>query len=143
MKPVKIVLVGDAEMGKTKACSKLIGSSKGARTPYAPTVGADVHQFTNLLGIDIIIWDCAGDERFSGNNDNYYINADICVIFGENQYKWAREVQAVSDNIIIYPFSTMSDFRKLVDSIVDGSPKGHVTDEEITVINVLSNTNVA
>jgi len=138
MKPVKIVFVGDAESGKTRSCSRLLGSSKGAHAPYKPTVGAEVHQFTNPLGVDIEIWDCAGDKRFLGLNENYYINADICVIFGPNQYNWARKVQTISDNVIIYPFNTLSNLKNLVDSIVDGSPKGHVTDEEITVINVLT-----
>ena len=136
---IKIVFVGDAKTGKSRAVSRLLGSMKGAMTPYIPTYGAEVVHYTNGHGTHFDIWDCAGDREKSGLRDGYFVGADICVVFGHNQKDWVRDVQRVSENVITYVFSTNAQLRLMLESIADDrSPKGHVTDEEITVINVLS-----
>jgi GTP-binding nuclear protein Ran len=137
-KSIKVLFIGDAKSGKTRACSKLMGSSKGALTPYAPTIGVEVHKYTTQNGTIIDIWDCAGDKRFSGLRDNYFIDADICIIFGYNQAEWVREVQSISEKVITYVFHNVVSLRHMFESISGGSPKGYVTDEDITIINVLS-----
>jgi len=141
-KPVKIVFVGDAKTGKTRMCSKLLRSGKGANSPYTPTMGAEVYKYVNQNGAEIEIWDCGGDKRYVGLRDAYYIDADICVVFGYNQYDWVRDVERVSENVIVHVFHNLYVLRNLFESISNGSPKGHVTDNEITVINVLNTTTV-
>jgi GTPase SAR1 family protein len=138
-KPIKVVFVGNARSGKTRACSKLLCSSKGAMTPYIPTYGAEVYQYTNEYGTEFDIWDCAGDKERSGLRDGYFVGADICVVFGHNQYEWVRDVQRVSEDVITYVYAGPIQLKLMLESIADDrSPKGHVTDAEITVINVLS-----
>lgn len=137
--PIKVVFVGNAKTGKTRAVSKLLGSIKGALTPYIPTYGAVVYKYTNAYGSQFDIWDCAGNREFSGLRDGYFVGADICVVFGHNQYEWVRDVQRVSENVITYVYNTNAQLKLMFESIADDrSPKGHVTDEEITVINVLN-----
>jgi GTPase SAR1 family protein len=137
--PIKVVFVGDAKTGKSRAASRLLGSCKGAMTPYAPTYGAVVHHYTNTYGSDFDIWDCAGNNEYRGLRDGYFVGADICVVFGHNQYEWVRDVQRVSEDVIIYVFNNNAQLKLMLESIADDrSPKGHVTDSEITVINVLS-----
>lgn len=137
--PIKVVFVGNAKSGKSRAVSKLLGSNKGAMTPYAPTYGAVVHNYTNAYGSNFDIWDCGGNRELSGLRDGYFVGTDICVVFGHNQHEWVRDVQRVSENVITYVFNTNAQLKQMFESIADDrSPKGHVTDEEITVINVLS-----
>jgi GTPase SAR1 family protein len=137
--PIKVVFVGNAKTGKSRAVSRLLGSFKGAMTPYAPTYGAEVFHYTNAHGSHFDIWDCAGNKECGGLRDGYFVGADICVVFGHNQYEWVRDVQRVSENVITYVFNTNAQLKLMLESIADDrSPKGHVTDEEITVINVLN-----
>jgi len=137
--PIKVVFVGDAKTGKSRAVSRLLGSMKGALTPYVPTYGAEVHHYTNAYGSHFDIWDCAGNKECSGLRDGYFVGADICVVFGHNQYEWVRDVQRVAEGVITYVYNGNAQLKLMLESIADDrSPKGHVTDEEITVINVLN-----
>jgi len=137
--PIKVLFVGDAKTGKSRACSKLFGSMKGSKTPYTPTYGAEVYRYTNEYGSHFDIWDCAGDRERSGLRDGYFVGADICVIFGHNQYEWVRDVKRVSEDVITYVFNNNAQLKLMLESIADDrSPKGHVTNEEITVIDVLT-----
>lgn len=139
LNPIKVVFVGNAKTGKSRAVSRLLGSMKGALTPYVPTHGAEVYHYTNGHGSHFDIWDCAGDREHSGLRDGYFVGADICVVFGYNQYDWVRDVQRVSEEVITYVFAGNTQLKVMLESIAaDRSPKGHVTDEEITVINVLN-----
>jgi len=137
-KPIKVLFVGEAKSGKTRACRKIVGSTFGSMTPYIPTVGAEVYKYTNNHGTTFDIWDCAGKDENSGLRDGYFVDAEICVVFGYKQKEWVRDVQRVSEDVIVYVFNTIPELKLMFDSILyDRSPKGHVTDSEITVINVL------
>ena len=62
----RILIVGDATVGKTSICNRI---SNNAFTPYSPsTIGVDFNVFSLKLLNDRIIkcqlWDTAGSERF-------------------------------------------------------------------------------
>lgn len=138
-KPIKVLFVGEARTGKTSTCKKLTGQSLGYVPPYVPTKGAEVYKFTNVHGTRFDIWDCAGGVENYGLRDGYFVDAEICVVFGYKQKEWVRDVQRVSEDVIVYVYNTLPQLKTMFESIIhDRSPKGHVTDSEITVINVLN-----
>ncbi len=128
-KPLKVVFVGDSKSGKTRACQKLIGF--GNHQPYTATDGVQNYRYVTRSGTMIDIWDCGGDLR--GLGDCYYINADICVVFGQNQAPWVRNVQRINETAVIYPFHSMRDLAYFFDAIDSTAPiDKQVTDQNMT-----------
>jgi len=132
---VKVIFIGEAKSGKTTAVNRLLGL--GSHGPYKATVGADVHAFVNKHETTVELWDCSGSKR--GLGEGYYVGADICVIFSSDPAIWASIAKKVMPEIVVYVFTTMADLRRFLDSIeIGAAPVGYVTDEEVTVINVLA-----
>lgn len=98
---IKVVLVGEARVGKTKAVKELKGFSN-TNYQYTPTLGVEVRNYTSSGGLVYNIWDTAGDSRFGGLTRAYYTQADIvcicgCLASSKEGKKWKREV--ISSNI--------------------------------------------
>ena len=82
-KEFKVLLLGEKKIGKTRFLKKLNNSYKLSNN-YIPTIGV------NVMPIDVIcddnkirlnIWDTAGDSRFFGLKEKYYVGADLAIIF--------------------------------------------------------------
>lgn len=73
----KIVLVGDEHVGKTQFCNKYVNNKY--KKDYNPTLGCEVHplRFQDKI---FNIWDCAGQERFKGLGEGYYVQANGFII---------------------------------------------------------------
>jgi GTP-binding nuclear protein Ran len=122
----KIVLVGDGRVGKTKWVNKLLTSPSLPSPPlppflspyasddynflnqdkYIPTLGVEVHPIhvkTNKGLMVFNIWDCAGQEKYGGLRDGYYIlgHGAIVMFDSTNQEsrdhveKWTHDVRRV------------------------------------------------
>ena len=88
----KICLVGGPGVGKDAMLDMMInGKLKGdyvslssnqmstaGNTHYKPTVGVEVHPLT-VNERHLMIWNCAGDDRYSGLQDGYLVGADAVV----------------------------------------------------------------
>ena len=77
----KLVLVGDASVGKTTFLERHL--SGAFEKKYKPTIGVEVHplEFTTNRGkLRFYTWDTAGDKKFSGLRDGYYIHAQCAII---------------------------------------------------------------
>jgi len=77
----KLVLIGDGGVGKTAFVAQNI--TKEFTPQYVPTLGVEVHplNFRTTRGkIRFDIWDTAGQEKFGGLRDGYYIAADCAII---------------------------------------------------------------
>ena len=104
----KIVLVGDAKVGKTSLLYKLLYPDasldsilnefnspeyedfiiKDVDIPnnYCPTLGVSVHPITFLTNYGtyrLTIWDCAGQEKYKGLRDGYFIQTHGAIIMGD------------------------------------------------------------
>jgi len=91
----KIVLVGDKKTGKTAFVKKI---KTGEFEPvYVATLGVEVQpvQMDDYL---LNIWDCAGDERFMGIADGYYIKAEGAIIMLQD-YESALIAKEYADKI--------------------------------------------
>ncbi len=78
----KIVLIGDGGVGKTSFLKRY--KDDGYDQKYIATIGAEVYPIkfnTNYGKIIFNCWDCAGQEKFAGLKDGYYIKADAAITF--------------------------------------------------------------
>jgi GTP-binding nuclear protein Ran len=108
MNRFKVVLVGDSCTGKTTFLDRHLTGN--FTTKYTPTIGVNVHPLifnTNYGPIVFDCWDTAGQEKFGGIKDAYYLNAKGCIVFFDvtarvtynNVAQWHRDVTAVVGNI--------------------------------------------
>ena len=81
-KTFKVVLVGEAQSGKTTFLRRHLTGEYTKN--YVPTLGVEVHPLTfntNRGFITFNCWGCAGDEKFKGLGEGYYIGADAALVF--------------------------------------------------------------
>ncbi|KAH0302014.1 ras-domain-containing protein, partial [Aureobasidium melanogenum] len=116
----KLVLVGDGGTGKARSSPRLdLALSDDLRITtfvkrhltgefekkYIATLGVEVHPLgftTNLGQIQFDVWDTAGQEKFGGLRDGYYINGQCGIIMFDvtsritykNVPNWHRKLQS-------------------------------------------------
>ncbi|CAI8619519.1 unnamed protein product [Vicia faba] len=106
----KLVIVGDGGTGKTTFVKRHLTGEFEKK--YEPTVGVEVHPldfFTNCGKIRFYCWDTAGQEKFGGLRDGYYIHGQCAIIMFDvtarltykNVPTWHRDLCRVCENIPI------------------------------------------
>jgi len=106
----KLLLVGDGGVGKTTFVKRHRTGEFEKR--YIATMGVEVHplNFHTNYGIIVFnVWDTAGQEKFGGLRDGYYINGQCAVVMfdvtSRLTYKrvpnWFRDITRVCENIPI------------------------------------------
>ncbi len=106
----KLILVGDGGTGKTTFVKRHVTGEFEKK--YVPTLGVEVHpiQFqTNYGPLRFNVWDTAGQEKFGGLRDGYYIQGQCAILMfdvtNRTTYKnvpsWHRDLVRVCDNIPI------------------------------------------
>ena len=107
---LKLILVGDGGVGKTTFVKRHLSGEFEKK--YIATQGVEVHpmQFNTTKGnIKFNVWDTAGQEKFSGLRDGYYIDAHCAIIMFDvtsritykNVAKWHKDITRICDNIPI------------------------------------------
>ena len=100
MENKKVVLVGDAGVGKTTLVRFALTGEQVQR--YIPTMGVDVWPILwnspQKGTIRFNIWDCAGDPQNGGLHDGCYIQTQIAIVLYKNdewqtQKDWVAEVR--------------------------------------------------
>mmetsp|Transcript_23840 Transcript_23840/g.34864 ORF Transcript_23840/g.34864 Transcript_23840/m.34864 type:complete len:229 (+) Transcript_23840:37-723(+) len=104
----KIVIVGDGGVGKTTFVKRhLTGEFE---KQYVATQGAMAHKmpfFTNKGPINYNVWDTAGQEKFGGLGDGYYVKASAAIIMFDvtarityqNVPNWYKALERVCEQI--------------------------------------------
>ncbi|MEX0596090.1 MAG: ADP-ribosylation factor-like protein [Candidatus Paceibacterota bacterium] len=128
MTQYKCVFVGDAMVGKTNYVLELMAMNQEMNLPidnvaqvvgllgrngdYNPTLGVEVHPVI-VSNTTFNIWDCAGQERFGGLRDGYYIMGDAAIIMFDNMEsfrsakgKWTLDMRRTLERVpIVYVWS--------------------------------------
>jgi len=106
----KLVLVGDGGVGKTTFVKRHLTGEFEKK--YVATLGVEVHpvKFQTSRGEVIFnVWDTAGQEKFGGLRDGYYIQGQCAIIMFDvtsrvtykNAPNWHRDLIRVCDQIPI------------------------------------------
>merc|ERR1711957_375213 len=106
----KLVLVGDGGVGKTTFVKRHLTGEFEKK--YIATLGVEVHPmpfFTNHGQIKFNVWDTAGQEKFGGLRDGYYIGGNCGIIMFDvcsritytNVPKWYKNLPRVCESIPI------------------------------------------
>ncbi len=105
----KVVCVGEDGVGKTAFLKR---HSTGEFDPkYVATMGVEIVPltfYTNKGPVCFNVWDCAGQEKFKGLGDGYWVGADAVVVFfdvtSRRTYKsvarWIAKVRKMCGNDI-------------------------------------------
>lgn len=106
----KMILVGDGGVGKTTFVKRHLTGEFEKK--YVATLGVEVRPLdfhTNVGKIRFNVWDTAGQEKFGGLRDGYYIQGQCAIIMFDvtaritykNVPNWHRDLVRVCDNIPI------------------------------------------
>ena len=119
MEQHKILLVGNTHRGKTKFLKYNI-LEELYDTPCS-TLGVEVYpldfKFANL-NMTFNVWDTAGDERYKGLDDGYYINSKGAILFySTNKEKnlYIKKLKAVDPNmkiVLVYTHTSDKIYKK-------------------------------
>jgi len=106
----KLILVGDGGVGKTTFVKR--HRTGEFEKKYVATMGVEVHPlpfYTNLGAVIFACWDTAGQEKFGGLRDGYYIGGQAAIIMfdvtARVTYKsvphWHKDLVRVCEDIPI------------------------------------------
>jgi len=106
----KLILVGDGGTGKTTFVKRHLTGEFEKK--YVATMGVEVHPLnfhTNYGQIVFNVWDTAGQEKFGGLRDGYYIQGKCAIIMFDvtsrvtykNVANWHRDLVRVCESIPI------------------------------------------
>lgn len=110
MAEFKLVLIGDGGVGKTTFVKRHLTGEFERK--YVATLGVEVRPLsfvTNFGSICFNVWDTAGQEKFGGLRDGYYIQGQCAIIMfdvtSRTTYKhvpnWHRDLIRVCESIPI------------------------------------------
>ncbi|KAE9609224.1 putative enoyl-CoA hydratase [Lupinus albus] len=112
----KLVIVGDGGTGKTTFVKRHLTGEFEKK--YEPTIGVEVHPldfFTNCGKIRFYCWDTAGQEKFGGLRDGYYIHGQCAIIMFDvtarltykNVPTWHRDLCRLVTEVLQAFFTTV------------------------------------
>jgi len=104
----KLVLVGDGGVGKTTFVKRHLTGEFEKK--YIATIGVEVHPLTFHTNAGLIcfnVWDTAGQEKFGGLRDGYYIKGQCAIIMFDvtsrityrNVSSWHKDLMRVCSRI--------------------------------------------
>jgi len=101
----KVCFLGNGETCKTSYLNYLTQGTYPRVHRYTPTLGVEV---VPVAGTPYVIWDIAGQERYGGMHDGYYIGSNRVIFFADASNnetvdaleKWLRDYKRVCDQSV-------------------------------------------
>ena len=118
MDTYKVILVGDGGCGKSAFVKRALTGNFEKR--YIPTLGVDVTPLRVPSRLTYLnIWDCAGQEKFGGLRDGYYISTEVAIVAFDltsplslnNAGSWAKSVRRIAEKSPIIICGMKSDIK--------------------------------
>ncbi|KAH0792535.1 small GTP-binding protein [Histomonas meleagridis] len=118
IRPLKLILVGSAGVGKTSLMNALFEQSfeQDMQTTVAPAFCEKSIQISDGSKVTLHIWDTAGQEKFQSICETYYRDADVAFVCfdyenmnHETIAKWVSRVRAQSPDCLIFLVLTKED----------------------------------
>lgn len=76
-KKIKLTVIGEGNVGKSSWISRL--QTNTFKKDYIPTLGFETSELY-FEGYNFTIWDTAGQPKYAGLREGYYIGSDCCII---------------------------------------------------------------
>ncbi|XP_012223144.1 ras-related protein Rab-24 isoform X2 [Linepithema humile] len=117
---LKIVLLGNATVGKTSLMERYVHDTFNDSRPYQNTIGtvfAAKRVQVNDVSLVMGIWDTAGSEKYDAMTRTYYRGAKAAIVcyditksntFQKAKY-WVRELRSIEENCKVYLCATKKD----------------------------------
>lgn len=94
----KVSLIGPSEVGKSSFLKRLLYGYNHIyvteKTLGVDVIPIDIHNNNDKIRLNI--WDCAGDERYRGMQEQYHIDTQAAIIFRNsnkgNSYNYENEL---------------------------------------------------
>ncbi|XP_011690553.1 PREDICTED: ras-related protein Rab-24-like isoform X2 [Wasmannia auropunctata] len=117
---LKVVLLGNAMVGKTSLMERYVHDSFNCNRPYQNTIGTvfaskrvQVNDVTLIMGI----WDTAGSEKYDAMTRTYYRGAKAAIVCYDitksstfqRARHWVRELRSIEENCKVYLCGTKKD----------------------------------
>ncbi|XP_050449491.1 ras-related protein Rab-24-like isoform X1 [Cataglyphis hispanica] len=117
---LKIVLLGNATVGKTSLMERYIHDSFNGNRPYQNTIGtvfAAKQVQANGVSLVMGIWDTAGSEKYDAMTRTYYRGAKAAIVCYDitklstfqRAKHWVRELRDVEEHCKVYLCATKKD----------------------------------
>ena len=90
VKTYKVLLIGEGGCGKTAFVHRALSNQFEKR--YIATLGVEVDPIHVSPSVVFNIWDCAGQEKFSGLGDGYYVGAQAVIFAFDLASEFTREM---------------------------------------------------
>ena len=118
MNTFKLVIIGDGGVGKTTFVKRHLTGEFNCR--YVATQGVETNALTFNTNYGVVkfnVWDCAGQEKFGGLRDGYFIQADCAIamydvtsrLTARNLATWMRDFRRVCEKAPIVVVGNKSD----------------------------------
>lgn len=100
----KVVLLGEPASGKTSLALRAY-TGQPASKAYVATLGAQVYPLAVTVRsretgasaqVGVNVWDVAGQERFGGLRDGYYVGADAAIVLTRATSSASRRAEALA-----------------------------------------------
>jgi small GTP-binding protein len=108
-KPVKVILLGDSAVGKSKLVERFLMQRYEPiqMSTFALTLFKYDVQLSDGTEVDVDVWDTAGQERFATMHPAYYHEAMCCILVFDvtrkatykNLEKWLQELRTFREHI--------------------------------------------
>ena len=117
----KVIIIGRYGVGKTTIINKLM--VKNIDKEYAPTMSIDIKNFQVKVNDEIMqinIWDCCGNDKYTENIPNFYRNSSIAILvyaindkesYGDLE-KWYNMLKEHSKDSMIFLIGNKNDLEE-------------------------------